>query len=63
MIFSVKFGKKVTYCNSLNDLQEHIDVKSLPIPEKIKQYVEKINKLSKLTKFLQLKDMNQLFVK
>ena len=37
LILSVKFGRKVTYCNSLTELQELIDVKSLPIPEKVKQ--------------------------
>ena len=37
---SVKFGRKVTYCNSLTELQEMIDVKSLPIPDKVKQSVK-----------------------
>lgn len=32
---SVKFSKKVTYCNSLSELKEHMDIKTLPIPKQV----------------------------
>lgn len=37
-LISSKFIKKVTYCNTLNDLAKYIDLNNLNIPEEVKLY-------------------------
>lgn len=38
-VISVKFGKKLNYIHSLKELNDHIKLEQLAIPEEIKEYV------------------------
>ncbi len=35
--FSVKFGRKVQYVNYLHELQQHMELDQLPIPNQVKE--------------------------
>lgn len=51
-LISSKFNKKVTYCNNLTELSNHIDLELLQIPEMVKNYDSQLKKSSKHSKNL-----------
>lgn len=42
-VISVKFGRKLNYINSLKELNEHVSLEQLAIPEEVKEHDRKVN--------------------